>query len=54
MSFDIREALAADLVRMGLMADADERTVDMGTNQAREVVWGAYGLSAPTVDEDES
>lgn len=44
---DIREALAADLRRQGLMPAELEPAVDMTPEQAREAAWNAYGLTLP-------
>jgi hypothetical protein len=46
---DIRGALAEDLDRMGLMPEP-ERPRDISVDAARELAWGAYGMSAPTGD----
>jgi hypothetical protein len=48
---DIRVALGADLERMGLMPEP-EQPRDISMDAARELTWGAYGMSAPTGDPE--
>lgn len=53
MTLDIREALAADLRRMGLMGPESESTRDVGIQAARRAAWGAYGMTPPPIAEPE-
>jgi len=53
-TIDIREALAEALREQGIERPAPVPAVDMSPERARELAWGAYGLTPPGADEMEA